>query len=195
MRLHLDVFRLGLGAAVLAELVMGKYVTIGADGAVAALVTGLPPDPVAARVMRRLLDEREHLPVRDWLAFLADPVQPDGDIYDQVGRRMLLAGMVEARRTGLLRRATRYEPKDINIAAWCCLRLARYLQRGERLSEFDTVMAGLILAIGLHSRVFTGDIGRFEAGLRHTVSGAPVAVGELMRHTEIAVGSAVITGT
>lgn len=193
LRLHRDVARLGLGAAVVAELLMAQYVDIRHD-ALIALVAGRPADQVAARLMTRLSDELGAVPVRDWLAYLADAGQPDGDIYDQVGRRMVLAKKVEAERTGLLRRSIRYVPMDINAAAWPWARLSQQLERGTQLDDADTVLGGLLLATGLHAHVLIGDVGPLESRLRRNIAAAPVAVRELLRHTETAVGAAVITG-
>jgi hypothetical protein len=193
LRMHLDVARLGLGAAVLAELLMAKYINIS-DGDLVPLVAGRPADPVAARLMLRVLDEPQTRTVRDWLAYLADDAQPDGDIYDQVGRRMVLAGLVRAQRTGLLRRSTRYTPVNISAAAWPWARISRHLEHGTQLGDADTVLGGLILATDLHSRVLSGKAGEVESRLRTNIAEAPAAVRELLRHTEAAVGSVVITG-
>ncbi len=193
LRLHRDVARLGLGAAVIGELVMAEYLDVR-DDTLMALVAGRPADPLAARVMSRVLDEHQAMPVRDWLAFLADAAQPDGDIYEQVARRMLLTGRIRAERIGLLRRSTRYVPVDINTAAWPWVRISRQLEHGTRLGDADTVLGGLMLATDLHSHVLTGNSGPLEAELRRNICAAPQAVRELLRHTESAVGSAVITG-
>lgn len=191
-RLHRDLTRLGLGAAVLAELLITRYADISGP-ALVPTVAAHPGDPVAATVMVRLLDEAEAVPVRDWLAYLANAGQPDGDLYDQVGQRMVSAGKLRAERSGLLRRSTRYVPADINAAAWPWARLSQQLERGTQLDDADTMLGGLLLATGLHSHVLNGDTRPLESRLRHNISAAPTAVRELLRHTETAVGSAVGT--
>lgn len=193
LRLHRDVARLGLSAAVLAELLLTEYATIH-DGALVPLVADDPVDPVAARVLRRLYAEPHQMPVRDWLAFLADEAQPDGDVYGQVARRLQSAGLVQPERVGLLRRSVRYVPVDVNTAAWPWARISGQVERGDRLGTVDTALGGLILATDLHRHVLTGDPGSVECRLRRNTAAGSAAVRELLRHTETAVGSTVFTG-
>lgn len=181
------------GAAVLAELLLAGFATIHDDKLVAALVAE-PIDPLGAAVMRQLRAEPQELAVRDWLTFLASTALGGADMYEQVGRRMQLAGHVEAECKGLLRRSVRYVPRNINTAAWPWARLSGKLRSREPLDDFDTALGGLILATGLHRRVLVGDAGDVEARLRSNVAGAPREVSALLYHTETAVGATVITG-
>ncbi|WP_199512192.1 GOLPH3/VPS74 family protein [Nucisporomicrobium flavum] len=190
--LHPDVARLGLGAAVIAELLMAGYVDIRNDTVVVETF-GCPAEPVAATLMSRLLDERNAMPVRDWLAYLRDPGQPDGDIYDQVAQQMRRTGLIRAERAWSLRRSKLYPPVDQNRAAWSWARISGCLDRRENLGKKDTVLGGLILATDLHSRILLGSASSLESKLRHHISAAPEAVRELLRHAENAVSAAVST--
>jgi hypothetical protein len=198
--LHRDVAGLGLGAAVLAELLLARYATVH-DGALIPVVPADPADPadpvdpLAATVLRQIRAEPHELALRNWLAFLAGTAPSGGDVYEQVARRLARAGHVRAEPRGLLRRSVRYVPGDMNTAAWPWARVSQALEHGHHLDAFDTMLVGLILATDLHRRVMVGDAGHIEAQLRRNVDEAPLEVRELLYHTETAVGATVITGS
>jgi hypothetical protein len=192
-RLHRDVCRLAMSAAVVAELLLTECVTIH-DGLLVPTAAIEPLDPLAAAVLRQVRAETEELPVREWLAFLGSATLPGGDMYQQVASRLTRAGHVQLETRGLVRRSVRYVPVDINAAAWPWARLSQVLDRGEQLDDFDTVLGGLVLATDLHRLVLVGNAAGIEQRLRINTSGAPPAVRELLYQTETATGSTVITG-
>jgi hypothetical protein len=191
-RLHRDVARLGLAAAVLAELLLTETVTIDDDKLISTSAVD-PTDSLAAAVLRQVHAERHDLPVRDWLAFLGAATLPGGDMYEQVAGRLTRAGHVRPAVRRFPRRV-RYVPLDINAAAWPWARLSQSLGRGEQLNDFNTVLGGLILATDLHRRVLTGDAGGIEQRVRLNTDRVPTPVQRLLYHTETATGATVITG-
>ena len=186
--LHPDVAALGLGAALLGELILTGHV--GARDGVVVVRSVVPPrDALAHTVLDHLTGEPVRHPVRVWLAFLAQIA------YGEVALRMLRAGHVREE-TGfrvLRRPVRRYVPVDINKAAWPWARLSTLLCAGRRLDVFDTLLGGLVLATDLHRKVLTGATSDLTAGLRREVAEAPAAVRDLILHTEAVVGDAVAT--
>ena len=197
-RVHREVAKQALSAAVLAELLLSGHAILDRGALIPARVDD-SLDPIGAAVMSQLRAESDELHVRDWLAFLTTSEIADRDLYDQVGSRLEQTRHVVRESPGLLsravlRRSARYVPLDINAAAWPWARLSGRLRQGERLDAFDTALGGLILAAGLHRHVLVGDAGDVETSLRRHVAAADVEIRELVYHTETAVGASVITG-
>ncbi|MFI5493572.1 GPP34 family phosphoprotein [Actinoplanes sp. NPDC051859] len=193
LRLHADVVGAALGAAVLAELVLEGFATT-VDGMVAAHPDGEPVDPFAATVLRLIRAERRAWSVRDWMRYLTSGTMPGGDSYEQVTRRLALAGHLHTKRKGVFRRKLRCTPVDVNAAAWPWVRLSRAAHSQERLDSADTVLAGLILATDLHRKVLTGAAGDLEDWLRSNVDDVRVDLRDLLYQAETAVAAAVTTG-
>jgi hypothetical protein len=185
--LHADAVGLGLAAALLAELLIARRVTIR-NGLVVVIDTAPPIDALAHTVLDHLTGEAAAHPVRTWLTFLARTAHED------VALRLLRAGHVreEASRR-LLSRSVRYVPTDINTAAWPWARLSQLLRAGRQLDDVDTILGGLVLATDLYRKVLLGSTADLSAGLRAVVAHSPVAAQELLSHTEAAVGDAIIT--
>jgi hypothetical protein len=110
---------------------------------------------------------------------------------DSVGRRLAHHGHVRRiERQRLLRgRVVTYPPVNINLAAWPRVRLHQGLTGWARLSDYDVVLAGLILATGLDQHVLwdlsptvrlhlIGLIRRLSPALRELLADAEAAVGE-----------------
>ena len=192
-RLHPDVVGIGLGAALLGELLITGYVSIRDDLLIPVQYTD-PIDELAAAVLHHILTEPRPLGVRTWLRYLATSGLTGGPIYEHVARRLERGGHVQAEKRGLLRRKVRYVPRDFNTAAWPWARISAHLRRHENLDAADTILGGLILATDLHRHVLVGERSQIEPPLRSAIAVETPAVGDLLRHAEAAAGNTVITG-
>jgi hypothetical protein len=186
--LHHNVAGLGLAAALLAELTFTGRITV-AQSRVTVVDLSPPEDPLAHSVLGQLASEATVHPVRIWLAYLGRHA------YQDVARRLLTAGHVQEEVTRkLLSKTVVFRPTDVNTAAWPWARLTTQLRTEQPLNHYDTFLAGLVIATDLHKQVLDGMSAEVVAGLRHAVSAAWPPVRELLHQTEVAVGSAVVTG-
>jgi hypothetical protein len=190
---HPDVVRVGLGGALLSELMLAGRVT-SAHGMVAVVETAAPADDLANAVLARVRAEQS-LSVGTWIAALG--LDAVGDVVS----RLAASGKVRVERPRRLRtlgltRATRFVPVDVNEAAAPAARIADTIRRGEYLHPVDAVLAGLMVAMGLHREVLdTWDSGieqhiRYQIARRELV---PVDVQDVINRTEAAVGAGVLT--
>jgi len=191
--LRLDAVGMGLGAALLAELVLTQRVAVHA-GRLSVVTTTSPVDALANTVLAEVRDEPTERPVRDWIHYLA------GESVERVARRMAQAGHLEARtrrrlRTLGLSTTTRYRPTQMNDAAWPWARLSIAVERAEAFSPFDTALGGLIVALELHRRVLASpgiDVER-EFRIRVLQDASP-ELQELLAITDAAIGDRVMAG-
>ncbi|MEV6493147.1 GPP34 family phosphoprotein [Actinoplanes sp. NPDC051633] len=191
LRLHRDVARIGLAAALLAELILAEYATVELD----SLVPACPEEPIdrlAGAVIRQVRAERSKLPVRTWIDFLATVKLADDDVFDHVGHRLERAGRVDAQERGIWwwHRVV-YVPHDLNDCAWAGARISTALRRGEAFTLSDVAFAGLMLATGLHRYALLGHGSEIEQQLRVRLAQAPAGLRALIRHTEDAVSTAI----
>ena len=186
--LHPTVSGLGLAAALLGELTLTNKVGVHGEYLV-VLSRHLPDDALAHLVFDQLLRESQPLPVRTWLAYLAQTS------YEGVAQRLRRAGHVRAEvsRKRLIKTTTVYVPTNINNAAWPWARLSTRLRKREPLDIFDVVLAGLMLAVDLHGRVLDGAPHEVVAGLREVISATDLSTRLLLHHAEAAIGDAVVT--
>jgi hypothetical protein len=152
-RLPVAVCGLGLAAALLAELAFSRRLVIR-GGSVVVRTGAAPADPLAHAVLNQITadiaQDRTLADVRVRLEGLRR------DAYPQVAHRLWLAGAVEPAEPGFRlwgRRPVVWVPTDMNQAAWPWARLSTRLRAGERLDEFDSVLAGLANATGLAAMV------------------------------------------
>ena len=193
--LHRDVARVGLSAALIGELMLAGRVVIENTNLV-PVPSDPPPDPLAAAILQRVCAEPTSAPVQQWLRFLATEEPADGDVYDRVAARLERANQVIRREKGFLflRRNTWYMPTDMNAAAWPGARLSTALYQARALDTHDMVLGGLVMALGMHGQVLTGDTDVLEQLLRRHVRAVEPQYAELIHQTETAVGASVITG-
>jgi Golgi phosphoprotein 3 (GPP34) len=187
-RLHADAARVGLAAALLAELILLGHITVR-DGELTIVDTGSPHDELESDVLAQLDGEREHRAVSTWLAFLRRTAT------DLVSQRMVREGLlIRSVGRGLLGAATvRHVPADMSYAAWPAARLRRLITKGERMTLQDGVLAGLADAAGLSRFVlWDGDARSFHY-LAWLVSVLPRPLREVVEQTTAAVGKAVLT--
>jgi hypothetical protein len=80
----------------------------------------------------------------------------------------------------------------MNQAAWPWARLSTRLRAGERLDEFDSVLAGLANATGLGWLLLEGTPPAASAYVERLVGTPHPELGGLLAHTKAAVGDAVL---
>ena len=188
---HVDVVGLGLGGALIAELMLAGRVT-AEHGMLMVVHTTAPSDVLANAVLARVRAEQP-LSVGTWIAALAL------DAVTDVSGRLSAAGKISVERRRPLRtlgltRETRYVPIDrVSPTSVPAARIADTIRRGEYLHVVDAVLAGLMVAMGLHREVLdTWDPG-IEQHVRYQVAQlVPADVRDLIDRTEAAVGAGVI---
>src|SRR5437762_1499640 len=146
-RLHLRAVGLGLGGALLGELMLSRRLSI-TDGHLVVLSDQPPRDVVTHAVLDQVIVERQPHAVRTWLAFFAQAAA------EQVATRLERSGHVTRVEPRWPKRgSTRWVPADMSTAAWPAARLRHRLHRRESLEEPDVVLAGLVDATGLTPQV------------------------------------------
>jgi hypothetical protein len=186
-RLHRRAVDLGLAAALLAELLYLRRITVG-GGEVHVVDRTPPADALAHGVLEQLVAEPQHVRIRIWLDFLSMTAS------EQVAGRLLVARQVRRETTRrLLRTVTTYVPVDMNAAALPWARLSRLLSRGEPLSYLDTCLAGLTTATGLDTLILDGAPRAVHVYVRSVVTSTWPPLRELIAQTAAAVGGSVLS--
>jgi hypothetical protein len=187
-RLNQRVMGIGLGAALLGELVLSGNVDVHGDG-VYIISRNPPSDPQTHSLLAEMLAQPQHRGLRTWLAFLA--VAAQGRVADRLKLRHLLK---EVEQRKLIGSRTVLLPTDVNDAAWQAIRLERLLNTNTRMSHSDCFLAGLVSATGLMPHVLwdpsTNDVG-YEV-LPHVMNSLHPALHAIVRQAEAAVGQAVL---
>ncbi|MFF5228940.1 GPP34 family phosphoprotein [Dactylosporangium sp. NPDC000521] len=193
-RLHPRAAGLGLAAALLGELMLyGRLRAMTGD---LYVVSQEPPgDSLAHTVLDLLIAQPQHREIRTWLAYLA------ADATDQVGERLLRAGVVEpvTRRKLLSASQTLYLPltaEQRNTAAWESIRLSEALAHRRSMGLHDRSLIALVVATGLTRHVFAGVQEQRECmrQLPAIMASLPDDLVQLVQYTEAAVGSALAVG-
>ncbi|HET8681903.1 MAG TPA: GPP34 family phosphoprotein [Micromonosporaceae bacterium] len=192
-RLHARAARVGLGAALLAELMLGGHLTVEYSWLV--VVDRQPPgDTLAHTVLEQLLAEPHHRAVRTWLDFLSRTA------VEAVGERLVRAGHATCKVSGWRRkrRTTLCVPTDMSAAAWPETRLRMLLSGRGRWTWPDVVLVGLVGATGLAQQVLAQQaLWDVEPASRHhraeVVAWLPSDLRELLAQAEAAIGDAVLS--
>ncbi|MDR7303705.1 GOLPH3/VPS74 family protein [Haloactinomyces albus] len=137
-RTHLGI---GLGGALLAELLSAEYMTLTED-LVVPVTRNVPPDVLAHQVFSVARGEPQPLSTRTWLSYLSRTA------YEDVGQHLWRRGLIERNRS-ILWWAPRWLPVDPEIARQPSSRLRSLLIHGEARSAYDAVLVGLSEATGL----------------------------------------------
>jgi Golgi phosphoprotein 3 GPP34 len=182
-RLNHRVLSLGLAAALLGELLALRHVDIGDE--VVVLDRRPPRDALAHAVLDEVLGEAWTLPVRMWLAFLADSA------YRRVGERLARTGQVHMRRRWA--RGVTFVPTDMNVAAMPAAVLSQKVRRGVELVYDERCLAGLVVATGLEVLLLDGAPPEVAQRLQWAVTRLWPPMLRLLEHTQAAVGDAVLS--
>jgi Golgi phosphoprotein 3 GPP34 len=188
-RPHLQPRALGLGLAggLLAELVLPGTVRVW-RGLIIPGGAQPPDDDVTCSVLRTMTAEREHLPARDWLAFLAGAAARD------VARRLEQAGYLTRARGGLIGRGERWVPVDADGAFAPLVRVKAVLSARGPVAVQHVVLGALATGCGLDHQLtlylppgarerLREAARQLDPGLRELITATQTAVdGALLAH-------------
>lgn len=184
---HRGPLDLGLAATLVAELMWARLVDLQ-DGLLLVGPAPFPlPDAVSRRLHERLLVDRGHHDVSQWLTTISTTA------YEQVAARLVCTGHVRpttVRR--LLRTEMRYVPTDMSAAAMPMAGLSSRLRRRSPMDERDVFLAALARATGLIGRILDGADRETTTYLDHVLTFLPAPLSELVTRTEVLVGTAVM---
>jgi Golgi phosphoprotein 3 GPP34 len=182
------VLGLGLGAALLADLVLDQRITVR-NGSVAVLHQSRPPhDQLAARLLDFLYAEAPRHTLGTWLAFFAR------DATTSVAQRLVRAGFLrEVVTRRMFTTRISYEPVNLAVSALPAIGIRNLVVEGRRLSVDDVTLLGLIDAARLRPEVLWDVSGRTFQYLEQCVKRLPGPLLELIAETETAVHEAVMS--
>ena len=168
---------IGLAGGLLAELLLAGGITWWHGGAVAPGRV-LPADALARQVRDQIAGEREPLPAREWLLFVARTAAAD------VAGRLERSGYLARAGGRWPRRPRRWVPVDPDWAFSPLLRVRSALDPARPWSAHGAVLAGLAAACGLGFRLAQyapgpgpdQAAGQLDPGLRELIAQAQAAV-------------------
>ena len=145
-RLHAKAMNLGVGAALLAELVLANYIRINNGRIEVAYRHYAPEAREHADMLSRIIAEpQHHLPV--WISYFAQTAT------DVVQQRLVARRFMHVESRGMLRTKQSYVPVDPMAVEWRSLRIARVISRRDIRTWEDLTIIGLIVATGLAEAV------------------------------------------
>jgi hypothetical protein len=164
---------IGLGGALLAELMLGGGIGLSADGCV-TVGRRWRGDDLAGRVRDRVAAEREPVLVRDWLLFFARSAPAE------VAQRLARAGYLRHAASLLPGRGGRWVPVDPSVAFAPIIRVRSALDPARPLDPRHAALAGLAQACGLGFRIAQARppgarAARLDPQLRYLVAQAQAA--------------------
>ena len=177
---------IGLAGALLAELMLADRICIWPDGVGAAGRTP-PEDGLALRVLDLVVSERERLPARDWLLFLARTSAQD------VAQRLEQSGYLTQASPRRPWRAERWVPVDSDCAFAPLTRAQSALNPSRPATAQGAALAGLAAACGLGSRLLPYGPPGARRCLDEAVRQLPSGLRDLIAQTQAAVDAAVLT--
>ncbi|WP_199038195.1 GPP34 family phosphoprotein [Glycomyces salinus] len=187
---------LGLGAALIAELVLSGHLDVHVrDGSKLALGdhgAGPPSDSLGLWLVELVRAEPEPLPVPEWLEFLTV-----ADIYTKTAEHMVIAGlMVQIRqRTRWRRTQVAYAAKDALVAGAPLARMRGHLTAmARRMPLPDAFLMALTEAVGLSKSLYSQTpSGAYEYAQAH-VKALPAPLQAVRGHLAAAVADTAISG-
>lgn len=191
------VAELGLGAALVAELVLSGHVAVrteeGSRLAPRDIGVAPPSDSLGLWLTELVRAEPEPLPVPEWLEFLAV-----SDLYSRTADHMVTTGLMRrTERRSRWRKASQvaYEPVDALIAQAPLARIRRHLTAmDQRMPLPDAFLVALTEAVGLSRSLYSQTPhGARDYARSHTRS-LPAPLQSLHGHLAAAVADTAITG-
>ncbi|WP_158630489.1 GPP34 family phosphoprotein [Glycomyces terrestris] len=191
------VIGLGLGAALLAELVFSGHLAVrsheGRDLVLSEPRGGPPRDSLGLWLTELVQGEPEHLAVPDWLEYLAI-----ADTQTKTAEHMVVAGLMvrgEQRSRWLGKVQVTYDAADALIAQAPLARLRRYLSTMDRrMPLLDAFLLALTEAVGLSKSLYS----QMPSGAREYAEGhlrvLPAPLQAIRGHLTAAVADTAITG-
>ena len=179
---HLQPRALGLGLAgtLLAELMLSRSIRLW-RGVITAADGILRGDDLARSVLGQVASEREHLPPRDWLLYLARTAAGD------VARRLEQSGYLTRVSTWRFGRGERWVPVDADCAFAPLVRVRSVLGASGPVTVQSAVLAGLATACGMGHQLsmylppnarprLDEAVGQLDPGLRDLIAQTRAAV-------------------
>lgn len=187
-RLHPNVTGIGLGGALLGELVFTGSVTVE-DGNIYLLSQRPPADPLVHDVLADMRSQPQHRDLQTWLSFLS--VTALVKVTDRLRMNRLLTE-VERRRIVGTRKVL--VPTDLNDASWQAIRLERLLNTNTQMNQIDGFLAGLVSVTGLMQHVlWDPDTNRPGYDfLPYVINALHPALLAIVKQAEAAVGQSVL---
>ncbi len=190
-RLHPRVTGIGLGGALLAELVLAGRIDLqptpeASSGAVVLMDPRPVDDELGSAVLEQIVAVGRPRPGTGWLKHLGQTATRN------VGARVAAAGLVTPVRSRLSRREVRWAPVDMSTAAWPATRLRMLLSRQDDLTMPDTTLAGFAIVCGLGQRILWDTQASARLYLDYLVARLPDPLRLLLAQTERSVGDAVM---
>ncbi|WP_283133652.1 GOLPH3/VPS74 family protein [Rhizohabitans arisaemae] len=187
-RLNPGTVALGLGGALLAELMLQDRITV--RGSELRILSSQPvEDPLTGDLLAQIRDAPQHTGVRTWLAYLA------GDAVENVAERMRESDLIHREQSrSLWRIRVRYLAVDFIVCSWPAARLALTLTKREPIGLSGMVLAGLMEATGLFESVVSNPADRPASRqyLDVLLASLPPPYVDLIGQLKAAVGDAVL---
>lgn len=191
------VIGLGLGAALIAELVISGHLDVWTrEGSkLVRSDRGAPPpsDSLGLWLVELVRAEPANLAVPEWLEYLALV-----DIYAKTAEHMAVAGlMVRTQRRTRWRQRTQvaYEASDALTAQAPLARMRRYLTALDtRMSLVDTFLLALTEAVGLSKSLYLQTPARAREYAEAHVRALPAPLQTVRGHLAAAVAATALTG-
>lgn len=184
------LFRVGLAAALLGELVLDRKIIL--RGGELRIVDGTPPsDMLSATVLSHLRAERDITSVRAWIRVFTR------GSYEQVVQRLTRNGLLRPRevRRYVVFTVVVFAPTRLTPVGAAEGRLASRLGNRLTLKPADLVLAGLMDATGLYDHVLArGTPPDTRTVLRTQLAALPEELGDLVEQTRTLVGALVASG-
>lgn len=194
---------IGLAAGLLGELLFTGHISVS-KGRLYLHFAPPPEDPALAPILAQLDEEersRQHLAgeaheqsghdLYEWIRYLAI----EDRAAQLVTNRLSQSGIVtlEQRRKFFGGSTSRFVPRDSYVSGIPASRIITGLQRRERLDLQTLVLAGLLLATGLHQQALESLTPNERAHLADQLKSMNPMLRELLRAAEQIVGEAVMT--
>ncbi len=178
---------LGLSAALLAELMCRRHITVGADTIHLLTDAPAPPkDPLSHAVLFSMMAQHRLTSLRTWLMYLS--LDAEMQVAERLHAQKRLAKVY--RRRGF-RQTLRYEPVDSNEFYSTNVRLTAALRRRDPLPFPDVFLLGLATATGLDLQLTRDLPSTANEFLYHLLPQMGTPLRELVSHTKAAVREAV----
>jgi hypothetical protein len=181
------VLGLGIGAGLLAELMLPGAITVGHDGVISVPGRVQVRDSVAGQLLNLMFREPERHPVREWLVFCGRSAA------DDVARRLECSGYLATASTWAPWQKKRWLPVDINAAFAPLLRVRAALDATRPPTARGAVLAGLASACGLGFRLSQYAVPTRPRSVGETVGYLDYGLRELVAQTQAAVDNAVLS--
>ena len=184
---HLQPRALGLGLAgtLLAELMLSRSIRLW-RGVITAADGILPGDDLARSVLGQVASEREHLPPRDWLLYLARTAAGD------VARRLEQSGYLTRVSTWRFGRRERWVPVDADCAFAPLVRVKSALGPSGPVAAQNAALGGLAAACGLGHQLALYLPPNAHRRLEEAAAQLDPGLRDLIAQTQAAVDSALL---